>query len=250
MVVPTYDEMKIHLLRLAGDEREHTLRTAAEHVADVLNVVDEDLKILVPSGVQTRFDNRISWACTYLKKAGLLESSGRGRFRITNRGKSVLEEGTVTLDNNYLMRFPEFAEFKQGRGRTSDNQVTADTSEDTEETPEELLAARYQDLRDTLANDLLETVLKCSPRFFENLVVELLVALGYGGSREDAGKAIGRSGDEGIDGMIKEDRLGLDVVYIQAKRWQNTVGRPTVQAFAGSLEGKRARKGILLEAVS
>lgn len=166
--------------------------------------------------------------------------TGRGEFQITDAGLDVLSQSPPEINIRYLEQFPEFIEF---RSRSEQDDEQAD---EPDQTPEEVLESSYQRLRNELAQDLLERIMDCSPKFFENLVVDLLVAMGYGGSRRDAGQAIGRSGDEGIDGIIKEDRLGLDVVYIQAKRWEGTVGRPVVQAFAGSLEGYRARKGVLI----
>ncbi|MCX7791087.1 MAG: restriction endonuclease, partial [Chloroflexaceae bacterium] len=201
---------------------------------------------LLPSGVQPKFDNRVGWARTHLGKALLLESPKRGWFRITERGRAALAQNPPRIDMAFLSQYPEYQAFRS-RGRAMENGV-AGAGEAAEEvaSPEERLEASYQALRGALAQELLEKVKQVSPRFFERLVVDLLVAMGYGGSRRDAGQAIGRSGDGGIDGIINEDRLGLDVVYIQAKRWEQTVSRPEVQAFAGSLEGVRARKGVMI----
>lgn len=175
-----------------------------------------------------------------MTKAGLLETTGRARFRITERGLSVLQNNPTVINNDFLSRFPEFLQFRAIR-RTTRRDYNEPAG-----TPEETLEASYQNLRGELVQELLERVKGCTPSFFENLVVDLLVAMGYGGSKKDAGQAIGRTRDGGIDGIIKEDKLGLDVVFIQAKRWDGTVGRPVVQAFAGSLEGQRARKGVLI----
>ena len=219
---------------------------AIETLAELFSLTDSDRKELLPSGRQAKFDNRVGWARTYLAKAGLLESTARGKFRITQRGLDVLRSNPTEIDNRFLHQFPEFLEFYN---RTSAKESTVSNTTETDhpdQTPEEILDASYLDLRRSLADELLERIKACSPKFFERLVVELVVAMGYGGSRADAGQAIGQSGDDGIDGIINEDRLGLDVIYLQAKRWDGTVGRPTVQAFAGSLEGQRARKGILI----
>ena len=180
----------------------------------------------------------------YLTKAGALERMKRGVFRITERGKELLALKVPKLTIKDLSQFPEFVAFHKG-SQNGDDEVQEIKAE-RPQTPEEQLANAYKVLREALANDILETVKKASPAFFEELVVDLLVAMGYGGSVEDAGKAVGGSGDGGIDGIIKEDKLGLDVVYVQAKRWSSSVGRPVVQAFAGSLEGVRARKGVLI----
>jgi restriction system protein len=177
-------------------------------------------------------------------KAGALDRVKRGVFRITERGKELLSLNLPKLTIQNLSQYPEFVAFHKGAQNGGDEVQEAKIEK--AQTPEEQLANAYKVLRDSLANDILETVKKASPTFFEELVVDLLVAMGYGGSVEDAGRAVGKAGDGGIDGIIKEDKLGLDVVYVQAKRWSNSVGRPVVQAFAGSLEGVRARKGVLI----
>ncbi len=243
MAVPGFQELMLPLLRIAGDGDEHSLSELIDTLAVEFGLTDADRNELLPSGRQAKFDNRVGWARTHLGKAGLLESTGRGRFRITDRGIDVLNSNPPEIDIRLLSQFPEFIEFR--RLSRSGNR-TVEESEGPNQTPEEILESSYQSLRSALAETLLQRIKACSPRFFERLVVDLLVAMGYGGSRKDAGQAVGQSGDGGIDGTIKEDRLGLDVVYIQAKRWEATVGRPIVQAFAGSLEGLRARKGVLI----
>jgi restriction system protein len=227
------------VLRIAADEQEHVAAEAVQELAEQFRLSPDERRQLLPSGRQAIFDNRVGWARTYLTKALLLESTSRGRFRITKRGLQVLASAPSAINVRFLTQFPEFVEFRSP-SRKAESQPDAEL-----ETPEELLEVSYQNLRLSLAQDLLERVKKCSPPFFEQLVVDLLVAMGYGGSRKDAGQAVGQSGDGGVDGIIKEDKLGLDIVYIQAKRWEAAVGRPTVQAFAGSLEGQRARKGVL-----
>ncbi len=243
MTVPDYQSLMPPLLKILSDGREHSLAEVIEILAQQFALTDDDKKELLPSGRQAKFDNRVGWARTYLKKAGLLESTGRGEFRITKRGFEVLEGHPADINTKFLKQFPEFLEFQKAsrQGGKQDQGV-----EEREQTPEEVLESSYQDLRRELARELLERIKNCSPRFFEKLVVDLLVAMGYGGSRKDAGQAVGQSGDGGIDGIIKEDKLGLDVVYIQAKRWEGNVGRPIVQTFAGSLEGQKARKGVLI----
>jgi restriction system protein len=243
MTIPDFQSFMLPFLHLLGDGQEHSLSEVIETLAEAFRLTEDDRKELLPSGRQAKLDNRVGWTRTHLKKAGLLESVGWGRFRITERGFEVLRSNPDYINVKYLEQFPEFYEFRHS-SRQSNKQE--EVEEIPDQTPEEILELGYQSLRRTLAQDILERVKSCSPRFFERLVVDLLVTMGYGGSREDAGQAIGQSGDEGIDGIIKEDRLGLDAVYIQAKRWENTVGRPVVQGFAGSLEGQRARKGILI----
>ncbi|MDQ3584960.1 MAG: restriction endonuclease, partial [Acidobacteriota bacterium] len=186
------------------------------------------------------------WAATYLRKAGLLEATRRGYFKISKRGLDVLAQNPPAINVRFLRQFPEFVEFQSTRSDTNNN-IREEEEILESRTPEESLEIEYQKIRDNLASQLLERIKQSSPAFFEKLVVELLVKMGYGGSRSDAGKAVGRSGDGGIDGIIKEDRLGLDVIYIQAKRWDgNPVGRRDVQQFAGALQGQRANKGVFI----
>lgn len=246
MTIPDYQSIMLPLLQLAGDGREHVIGDAIETLAEYFQLTDEDRRELLPSGQQARFDNRTTWARTYLKQAGLLENTGRGRFRITRRGIDVLKAQPDFINNAFLRQFEEFREFLQNRYHRNNQVEQEQVPVESAETPEERLESSYQTLRRGLAQELLQRIMQCSPRFFERLVVQLLVAMGYGGSLQDAGKAIGQSGDGGIDGIIKEDRLGLDALYIQAKRWEGTVGRPVVQTFAGSLQGVRARKGVLI----
>jgi len=241
--VPDYQSFMLPLLKIASDGEEHSMREAFDVLAKAFKLSEAQLRELLPSGRQTTFENRVGWAKTYLKKAGLLDSPRRGHFQITSRGRGVLEASPQRIDREFLMRYPEFVEFHRP-------QSTADGGTDKEEgidqTPEEGIEAAYQRVREQLAQELLQTVKSCSPTFFERLVVDLLVKMGYGGTRRDAGQAIGGSGDRGIDGIIKEDRLGLDIVYIQAKRWDDNVGRPQIQQFAGALQGQRARKGVFI----
>ncbi len=246
MTVPDYQSIMLPLLQFASDQQEHSLRQSIEALAEKFSLSNEDRKQLLPSGRQATFDNRVGWARTYLAKAGLLQVTRRGYFRISERGLKVLQGKPKKIDNKFLRQYPEFLAFQS---RNSDIEE-ADHSEnnDSTQTPEELMEGAYQRIRQDLASELLEIVQGFSSSFFEKLVVDLLVKMGYGGTRKDAGKAIGASGDEGIDGIINEDRLGLDIVYIQAKKWQSTatVTRPEIQKFAGALQGQRARKGIFI----
>jgi restriction system protein len=246
MTIPDYQSIMLPLLQLAGDGQEHIIGDAVEKLAEYFQLTDEDRREPLPSGQQPRFDNRTHWARTYLKQAGLLESTGRGRFRISRRGIDVLNTRPDFINVAFLRQFEEFQTFQSRAHRN--NQIEHEQSPiESTETPEEQLESSYLALRRGLAQELLQRIMQCSPRFFERLVVELLVAMGYGGSLQEAGEIIGKSGDGGIDGIIKEDRLGLDVLYVQAKRWDNAVvGRPDVQKFAGSLQGERARKGVFI----
>lgn len=244
MAVPDFQSFFVPVLRCTADGADYPIAEIRHRIGADLNLTPEDLSQKLPSGVQTVFANRIAWSAVYLMKAGALERVKRGVFRITGRGKELLALNVPKLTIQNLSQYPEFVAFHK-RTENGGEEVQEIRTEKAQ-TPEEQLANAYKVLRDSLANDILETVKKASPTFFEELVIDLLVAMGYGGSVEDAGKAVGQSGDGGIDGIIKEDKLGLDVVYVQAKRWSNSVGRPVVQAFAGSLEGVRARKGVLI----
>jgi len=248
MTIPDYQTVMLPLLKFSADEQEHSLRDAIDTLADEFKLTEAERKELLPSGQQEVFNNRVGWARTYMKKAGLLETTRRGHFRITTRGLQVLDKKPPHIDVKFLEQFDRFQEFRVLRHTRSQN-ATIEV-EEPETTPEEALETAYKRLRDNLASDLLQQIRSSSPALFEKVVVELLVKMGYGGSRKDAGRAIGKSGDEGIDGIIKEDRLGLDIIYIQAKRWENTVGRPEVQKFAGALQGQRARKGIMISTSS
>ena len=244
MTIPDYQSIMLPLLELAADGNEHSLREAIESLSNQLGLTAKERRELLPSGRQPTFDNRVGWARTYMKKAGLLESTRRGYFRITKRGLDVLDKQPAQIDNAYLRQFPEFVEFQTPKKKEEEEESRPKLDDRT--TPEEEIESAYQKLRDDLSTELLEMVKGSSAAFFEQLVVDLLVAMGYGGTRKDAGQAIGRSGDGGIDGIIKEDRLGLDIVYLQAKKWENTVGRPEIQKFAGALQGQRARRGVFI----
>lgn len=229
------------LLRLAADDQVRPLASARKQLAQHFHLTAAEEDELLPSGRQSRFSNRVAWAKVYLERAQLLHSPSRGLFRITDRGHDVLVNSPPVIDIRFLERFPEFLEF---RARPKESAAVVQESVDTA-TPEEALDSAYQSIRAGLASELLLRVKQGSPRFFEHLVVELLLKMGYG-SAGGMGEAIGRSGDEGIDGVIAEDRLGLEMVYLQAKRWENTVGRPEIQKFVGALHGRRAKKGVFI----
>jgi restriction system protein len=245
MTIPDFQAIMLPLLQYASDGKEHSLREAITYLADVFNLSDEERKELLSSGQQAVFDNRVGWARTYLKKAGLFISPKRGFFQITDRGRDILIQNPSEINLKFLNQFPEFIEFKTTK--KDNDKSEPEIIEISETTPQESIEFGYQKIRKELELELLNRVKSCSPDFFERLVVDLLVKMGYGGSRRDAGRAIGKSGDGGIDGIIKEDKLGLDIVYIQAKRWDNTVvGRPEIQKFVGALHEQRARKGVFI----
>jgi restriction system protein len=246
-MIPDYQTLMLPLLKSVSDSHEHKYRDIIETLACEFQVSDDERKELLASGNQAVFDNRVGWAKTYLKKAGLLDSPKRATFVISELGKQTLLKNPDRIDAKYLKQFPGFIEFQNAsRNDETDEQIVE--TEIQEQTPEENLDKAYQRIRKSLASELLNRVIELSPAFFERLVVELLVKMGYGGSIKDAGKAMGKSGDEGIDGTIKEDKLGLDIIYIQAKRWKpgNVVGRPEIQKFVGALAGQGAKKGIFI----
>ncbi len=210
----------------------------------------EELAELLPSGTERRWNNRANWACYDLYRAGLLERPKRGVYLITETGKTVAAEKPEYIDRDFLLKFPSFAEFhlKSGakKGMSAEGAGKADDTVDKNQTPEELIDEAYQVLHAALKKELLDLVKKMDPFQFEQLVLDLLLAMGYGGSREEAAQVTKASGDEGIDGVINEDRLGLDVIYLQAKRWQQTVGRKEIQSFVGALAGQQAHKGVFI----
>ena len=246
MPVPDYQTLLLPLLKLAGSGIADTLPKAELILADEFDLSEEERSSRLPSGQQTVLRNRTGWASFYLKNAGLLVKPKRGIFRITPRGKEVLATNPPSIDLEYLLQFQDFVDFYQ-KGQTSNAQkLSTPVAAPASSTPDEVLQSAYETIRGDLASEIIDRLLKSSPEFFENVVVELLVAMGYGGSRQDAGERIGKSGDGGIDGIIKEDKLGLDAIYIQAKRWQGNVGRPEIQKFVGALQGQRARKGVFM----
>ena len=244
MAIPDYQTLMLPVLKLASDQQEHKLREAVEQLADEFALSDDERNELLPSGSQAVFNNRVHWSRTYLKQAGLLDAPKRGVFQITESGLSLLAENPEMVNVSLLERYPQFQEFRSRRkDKTNDKDEGAGTST---ETPEDTLASAYKAIQRKVEEEILDAIMQSSPSFFERLVVDLLVKMGYGGNRQDAGRALGKSGDGGIDGIINEDRLGLDVIYIQAKRWEGTVGRPEIQKFAGALQGQRARKGVFI----
>lgn len=245
MAIPDFQSIMLPLLKFCADGKEHTNRDALDALAMEFNLSEDEQKELLPSGQQCVIDNRVAWARAHMKMAGLVENTRRGVFRITARGQEALEKKPTEINLRYLSEFPEYIEARDKHKGNQQQKISI--SDDQEiQTPAERLEEAYQTIRENLVSEILSLLKSSSSIFFEKVVVEVLVKMGYGGSRKDAGQAIGRSGDEGIDGIIKEDRLGLDIIYIQAKRWEKTVPRPEIQKFAGALQGKRARKGIFI----
>ena len=244
MAIPDFQSIFLPLLKACADGQEHTKQELLPLLAQQFGLTDDELSIKLASGKQGMFDNRVAWTKTHLKQAGLIESLRRGVFRISARGVGVLQENPPLLNTRYLKRFPEYLIFNSGKPKYENKQVESIFV--CSETPDELIAGGYKQIREALAIDLIGRIKSVSPSRFEELVVELLLKMGYGGTQEDAGRVVGKSGDGGIDGIIHEDRLGLDVIYIQAKRWESDVGRPEIQKFVGALAGNKASKGVFI----
>ncbi|MES3012555.1 MAG: restriction endonuclease [Pseudomonadota bacterium] len=251
MTIPDYESLMLPLLELVRDGSDVHMKEAIERLGRQLGLSAEELRTMLPSGVSTTFGSRLSWAKTYLKQAGLLEQPRRGVVRLTSRGAAVLGQSPSRVDNQLLQRFPEFLEFRSRTKSVKQEPLEpmsaeADRVAASPKPPHEQVDDAMKEINATLASDLVATIKDCTPVFFEELVVKLLLRMGYGGSRQEAGRAVGRSGDGGIDGIINEDRLGLDAIYIQAKRWEGTVGRPEIMKFVGALAGQRANKGVFI----
>ncbi|MEX0728863.1 MAG: restriction endonuclease [Planctomycetaceae bacterium] len=250
MAIPNYETCMLPVLTFLKDGEIRPIKELTRMAADHFRLTDNERQALLPSGQQTVIRSRVGWAKSYLKKAGLVELPARGQVRITREGLAVLAENPQSIDSKYLTKYPSFVEFiryeKKQKPIATDNDAEIVDEPQIEKTPDEAIEAAYNDIRNALADELLEQILECSPSFFERLVIDLLLAMGYGGAIPDAGQHLGRSGDGGIDGIINEDKLGLDIICIQAKRWKDTVGRPVVQSFAGSMESHRAKKGVMI----
>ncbi len=246
-MIPDYQTIMLPVLELLRDKQEHKLQELITKISDSFNLSENERKELLPSGNQAVINNRVGWARTYLKKAGLIESPKRASFIITEKGLEILNTQPEKIDINLLRKLPKFKEWQdeytlKDKEKESDNE----TELTTKQTPQELLDYSFQKLTNELSIEILNIVKNCTPVFFENLVIDLLVRMGYGGSKKEAGKAIGKSGDGGIDGIINEDKLGLDTIYIQAKKWENNVPIKEIRDFAGALLGQKARKGIFI----
>lgn len=248
MTIPDYQAIMFPLLLSLSDGAEHNIRDLITKLSETFKLSENEKKLLLKSGSQPIFDNRVHWARQYLKQAKLILAPRRSFVQITARGMKVIQEKPAKLDNEYLKKFPSFTDFINGKTNSNGSATEAIEIEIKHEnkTPDETIDDSYQTLRETLTKELLEKVKAQSSYFFEKLVVDLLLAMGYGGSRTDAGRLTKCSNDEGIDGTIFEDRLGLDIIYIQAKKWDANIGRPEIQKFVGALQGQKARKGIFI----
>ncbi len=246
MSIPDFQTMIRPLLEIAADGAEHSTRETNEILALQFKLTPEERTTRPDSGGAFVFINRVGWAKSHLVQAGALLSRKRGVYQITDLGREILRQGHDRITIKVLSQYSDYTRRRVARQRVPTSMISPGGNHDSLETPDEMLFRGYQTIRDALAAELLQKVKENSPRFFEGLVVDLMVAMGYGGTRRDAGDSIGQSGDEGVDGIIKEDMLGLDVIYLQAKRWQGTVGRPEIQKFVGALSGKRAKKGVFI----
>lgn len=234
------------LLEVLNDGHDHHVRAIREDLARCFSLDQADIEEMIPSGRVTMFQNRVGWATTYLYRSMLIERPTRAVYRIGDRGRHVLAENPNRVDLKVLAQFPEFNEFRELKATDTDTTGSQEATGASELTPEERIDSSNRELRAALAADLLDRILDQPPAFFEQIVLDVLQAMGYGGTRDDAAQRVGRSGDEGIDGVIREDRLGLDLIYLQAKRWKHVVGRPEIQKFFGALHGQRATKGVFI----
>ena len=250
MPIPDFQSITLPLLQLAGDGKEHSNKEVIAVFADKWNLTEEERERLLPSKVAKVFANRVMWAKTYIKKAGLIALTGRGLFEITGRGYELLKSPPEKLTIKHLKQYEEFREFQTINREAKSVSGKDESPQDNVEvrTPEELLATGYESISGALISDLLDVIQSTTPAFFERLVVDLLLKMGYGDDETRSGLVLGGSGDEGIDGVISEDKLGLDMIYIQAKKWEdgNSVSRPEIQKFVGALQGKRAKKGVFI----
>lgn len=245
MPIPDFQTLMRPLLAAHEDGADHINRDLVSKLADQFDLTEDERREMLPSGGARLFDNRVGWAKTHISQAGLLESPRRAVSVITERGRTVLRDYPDRIDLRVLGTFEDYKEFRNRR-KSPEEQAESEEETASTQTPEESLENAYQTVRRQIEAELLSSIMGNPPDFLERVVVDLVVRMGYGGSRKDAGEALGRSGDEGIDGIIKEDPLGLDIIYLQAKRWEGTVGRPEIQKFAGALQGQRARKGIFI----
>lgn len=245
MAIPKYNEMYREFLQCLADQKPHSSKELKDFIASSFSVSDEERQVLLPSGRQKVFDNRVGWTRTYLKKAGLVDTIKRGFYQITDTGKKILDSNPAVIDNTLLEQFESFREFVHQQDAPVQSNAN---KEQRSQTPQDTLDSAYSQMTEALADDLLTEILKQSPDFFEKLVVKLLENMGYGGTVSDAGAVTGKPGDEGIDGIIREDKLGFSLIYIQAKRWDrdHVIGRPEIQKFVGALAGQGANKGLFI----
>jgi len=246
MTIPTYEQIMLPMLKICEDGNEHSRKELVMKLSDHFNMTEEERLKRLPSGAMTYIYNRVGWAKLHLVKAGLLESPQRGSYKITEEGKKEIDSNISEINNNYLTeKYESFKEFWKGKP-SHETEENTDQNIDSTNTPQELIEISHKKINEELSEEILQGIKNCSPDFFERLVVKLLQAMGYGHNLTDAGKVKGGAGDGGIDGIIDEDKLGLDQIYIQAKRWQGSVGSPEIQKFIGALTSHGARKGVFI----
>ncbi len=246
MPIPDFQSLMLPIMKIAADGEEHTARELRQRIGDELSLSEQERKELLPSGAQPVFTNRIAWARSHLTMARLLEKTGKGRFRITQPGKDALSSNPSTINMRFLLQFPEYAEARRKAKTDTPVDAPVETTVSENASPQERIELAFRELNTSLTTELREKLASIDPFRFEQVVLDLLVKMGYGGSKKEAAQVTQRTGDEGIDGLINEDRLGLEVIYIQAKRWKHKVGRPEIQSFVGAIAGKKAGKGIFI----
>lgn len=242
MPIPSFQDVMLPLLEECNDGKDHNGKEFSEILSKRFNLSEEERNLRLNNTKQTKFGNTVSWAQSHLKAAKLLTRTKGKNFRITDYGHEILKRKPQRIDINYLRTLPEYLEALKGK----ENAAIEESKPEETSTPQEMVEKGYQQIRKNLDTEIIEQIKSCSPAFFESIVIDLLLKMGYGGTLEDAGQALGRTGDEGIDGIIKEDRLGFEIIYIQAKRWENPVGRPEIQKFVGALHGQHAKKGLFI----
>lgn len=246
MPVPDFQTIMRPLLVALDDGQDHAIAAVRAHLAAEFKLTEAEMQEQLPSGRAKTFGNRVGWATTYLYRCGLISRPKRSVYKITDRGREVLKQNPTRVDLKVLSQFSEFNEFRQAKSHSDGDTTPSKIAAASEQTPEEQIDAAYAELRSALAAEVLDRILDKTPEFFEQLVLDMLHGMGYGGQREDAARRLGMSGDEGVDGVIREDELGLDLIYVQAKKWSNPVGRPEIQKFFGALHGQRATKGVFI----
>jgi restriction system protein len=245
MSIPDFQTLMKPVLEIFKDQKEHHVSEVREKISKDFDLTEEDMNQLLPSGASKVFNNRVAWSIAHLKMSELLESNKRSYYQITQSGLDLLKKGLARIDLGVLRTIPAYIEKKENWGK-NDTIEQNDTHDQSEKTPDELIEEGYERIKFEISNEILSIVKSCSPQFFERLVLDVLIKLGYGGSNSNQAQLLGKSGDDGVDGVINEDKLGLDVIYIQAKRWEGQVGQPEIQKFAGALQGQRAKKGIFI----
>lgn len=246
MAVPDFQTLMLPVLEIFKDSKEHNVEEIRNIISRNFKLSEEDLNQLLPSRTSKLFHNRVAWSIAHLKMADLIKSTKRSFYQITNDGLNILEKKHNRIDLSVLKTITAYSEKRNTWGKNETSDEESDTIEKIVKTPDELIEEGYEKIKFEVSDEIIRTIKSCSPHFFEKLVLDVLIKLGYGGSNIEQAKLLGKSGDDGVDGLINEDKLGLDVIYVQAKRWEGQVGQPEIQKFAGALQGQRAKKGIFI----